>query len=161
MTGPSKPDPSVLMALFAEPQPANSDPPQFAPAKALDALADEAWGATRRSSKAAPAVKAAEDSKAEPKPQTAASAGRKAAAIVSSADVASRRLATRKAFEGEDTKVTSVRLYPSLVEPLRRLSFETRATQTELLNEALVDLFAKYQALGLDLGFLPSGEAPN
>lgn len=156
MTGPSKPDPSVLMALFAETTTSASEAPPSAPAKALDALADEAWGATRRSGKAAPAVKVSKDSVAKPKPQTAASAGRKAAAIVSNADIASRRLATRKAFGDEETKVTSVRLYPSLVEPLRRLSFETRATQTDLLNEALVDLFAKYQALGLELGFTQS-----
>ena len=67
--------------------------------------------------------------------------------------MASDRMARLKGNDEETVKVTSVRLYPSLIEPLRRLSFETRATQTELFNEALADLFAKYQALGLDLRF--------
>ncbi|MGL4243453.1 MAG: hypothetical protein ACRCTI_20250 [Beijerinckiaceae bacterium] len=54
-------------------------------------------------------------------------------------------------IKADEQRFTSVRFSPELTEVLRHLAFLTRQSKTSLLNEALVDLVAKYRKSGVPL----------
>jgi hypothetical protein len=145
----SKPDPATLMAMFAEDQDKpDSTTKLLPPAAELAAVANDAWRSTE------PRTRQAAQAPSDPAPPgdaaddpTPGAHGRPAAA-----PPAWMRI------KADEQRFTSVRFSPELTEALRHLAFLTRQSKTSLMNEALIDLVAKYRKAGIALPeFKPDG----
>ncbi len=140
--GPSKPDTATLMAMFADEASAAPATPRTLPSRSdLTAVASDAWR------------------EAQPMQLSAAVEGprtgdRRQDVARRPSEPPSTTAAPRPDWmriKADEQRFTSVRFSPELTEVLRHLAFLTRQSKTSLLNEALIDLVAKYRKSGVPL----------
>lgn len=141
---PSKPDTATLMAMFAEDTGAPSDSSKtLSPTAELSAVATEAWRDSRTARQ--PAMKGGEESQKE------GEAGITRSGVTAPEKVGQTNRPAWMRIKADEQRFTSVRFNPELTEVLRHLAFLTRQSKTSLLNEALIDMVAKYRQSGVPL----------
>ncbi len=141
---PSRPDTATLMAMFADDARAAPGTPRALPSNnELSAVASDAWReAQPRKLSATPSGRTTD--RDDDQDRTQREADRPSAASGPQRPEWMR-------IKAEEQRFTSVRFSPELTEVLRHLAFLTRQSKTSLLNEALVDLVAKYRKSGVTL----------
>jgi hypothetical protein len=137
----SKPDTATLMAMFAEDQDRPVDKARrLPPAAELSAVASDAWRSAQPKSK-----------QPMQKDNSPGPSERVAEEPESGAPTPAGSQPSWMRIKADEQRFTSVRFSPELTEVLRHLAFLTRQSKTSLLNEALIDLVAKYRKAGVAL----------
>lgn len=140
----SRPDTATLMAMFAEDTNVPSDSSRTLPPTAeLSAVATEAWRVSRAARQ--PATTGGAESQKE------GEAGITGSAVTAPEKAGETNRPAWMRIRADEQRFTSVRFNPELTEVLRHLAFLTRQSKTSLLNEALIDLVAKYRQSGVPL----------